>query len=655
MQAISASPTIAPNNAAIMSRQLTMIGGTAAKPVIALYDWARPVYYVGSADPKTTNVRLTALGNGTGWCGKTWYGPIRWRSCITGHPASDGSAVIVDTEGKCVYDAWMLNKNSSYADPDAGWIGGLPFTDSTGIVESGEQMIGGNAANIAKYTSMVWPDECAAGQYGAQHGYVFCAPASLNNPNGGIPKWPATHCDGGGTHADDLVEGMRVQLNPSYASSIMSSLSNTDKCIAQACVTYGMIDGDSGGGNWALYAPGRQGYTNNPWNGLIPDPMATDYRPNFPVSQFRVLASTNNYYTEGCVGNVCGLYDGVPAPGNQPTLSSISPTSGTTAGGTVCTLTGTNLTGTTGVSFGGTAGTSIVNMSATQVRCTSPAKSAGTYPVTATTANGTSNGVNFTYNAPAGPTLSSIAPTSGTTAGGTVCTLTGTNLTGTTGVSFGGTAGTSIVNVSSTQVYATSPAKTAGTYSVTATTSGGTSSSVNYTYTTQGPGYTTTLYASADTFVVQNSAGTNLGNESYMQVQYNSGTNKQAYLKFDLSSVSGTAVTSAKLSCYLQGIYPASTTTVYAYGVSVDSWVETSITWNNRPTVGSLLATTSGILTAATRYEWDITSYVAGEFSGDKIVTVNLQDNVQRNIQTTWSSRQYSGTSQDPYLLVISQ
>jgi len=66
MQAISASPTIAPNNAAIMSRQLTMIGGTAAKPVIALYDWARPVYYVGSADPKTTNVRLTALGNGTG-------------------------------------------------------------------------------------------------------------------------------------------------------------------------------------------------------------------------------------------------------------------------------------------------------------------------------------------------------------------------------------------------------------------------------------------------------------------------------------------------------------------------------------------------------------------------------------------------------------
>jgi len=37
----------------------------------------------------------------------------------------------------------------------------------------------------------------------------------------------------------------------------------------------------------------------------------------------------------------------------------VNPTSGTTAGGTACTLTGANLMGCTAVSFGGTAGTGI--------------------------------------------------------------------------------------------------------------------------------------------------------------------------------------------------------------------------------------------------------------------------------------------------------
>ena len=58
--------------------------------------------------------------------------------------------------------------------------------------------------------------------------------------------------------------------------------------------------------------------------------------------------------------------------------------------------------------------------------------------VTVTTPNGTS-AVNapsdqFTYNAPALPTVTGVSPASGPTAGGTSVTVSGTNLTGATAV-----------------------------------------------------------------------------------------------------------------------------------------------------------------------------------------------------------------------------
>lgn len=72
-----------------------------------------------------------------------------------------------------------------------------------------------------------------------------------------------------------------------------------------------------------------------------------------------------------------------------PTLSQISPTLGSAAGGTGFSLTGTNLTGTTSVTFGGTAATSIYVVNATTVRGTTPAHSAATVNVVVTTSSGT--------------------------------------------------------------------------------------------------------------------------------------------------------------------------------------------------------------------------------------------------------------------------
>ncbi len=186
-----------------------------------------------------------------------------------------------------------------------------------------------------------------------------------------------------------------------------------------------------------------------------------------------------------------------------PTVTALNPTSGSTAGGTAVTITGTNLTGATAVSFGGTAATGVSVVNATTVNCTSPAHAAGTVDVTVTTPGGTSStsgtGNDYTYNQ-AAPTITTIAPTSGSTVGGTNVTITGTNFIAGATVTFGGTAATSINVASATSITCTTPAHAAGAVNVVVTTSGGTATSTNgFTYNQAAPTITTIAPTSGST------------------------------------------------------------------------------------------------------------------------------------------------------------
>lgn len=162
----------------------------------------------------------------------------------------------------------------------------------------------------------------------------------------------------------------------------------------------------------------------------------------------------------------------------QPTVTAISPTSGTLGGGNSVVITGTNFTGTTGaggVKFGSTNATSYTVNSDTQITAVAPTGSAGTVDVTVTTSgttSATSAADQYTYVAP--PTVTSISPTAGPLTGGTTVIITGTNLSGATAVTFGATAATGFTVNSATQITATSPAGT-GTVDVRVATAGGTS------------------------------------------------------------------------------------------------------------------------------------------------------------------------------------
>ena len=153
-------------------------------------------------------------------------------------------------------------------------------------------------------------------------------------------------------------------------------------------------------------------------------------------------------------------------------------------GSTAFTITGTNLTGVTSVKVNGVAATNLVVVSPTSITAQTPAGKAGAKSVAVTTAGGTATKAKaFTYVVPV-PTITSIAPTSGTTLGGTAFTITGTNLTGATRVKVNGVAATNVVVVSATSITAKTPKGTAGAKSVTVTTAGGTATKAGgFTYT----------------------------------------------------------------------------------------------------------------------------------------------------------------------------
>jgi disulfide oxidoreductase YuzD len=114
-------------------------------------------------------------------------------------------------------------------------------------------------------------------------------------------------------------------------------------------------------------------------------------------------------------------YEGIPP---IPTVSAISPSGGSTAGGTSVAITGTNFTSDAAVSFGGVPA-AVTYHSATSLTAVSPAHAAGAVDLTVITPGGTSAVKQFTYAVPL-PTVA-LSVDSGTIAeNGGAATVTAT-------------------------------------------------------------------------------------------------------------------------------------------------------------------------------------------------------------------------------------
>lgn len=192
--------------------------------------------------------------------------------------------------------------------------------------------------------------------------------------------------------------------------------------------------------------------------------------------------SLSRYLNGAVAGASCIFAIGAAAP----TITNVSPATGPLAGGSVLTITGTNfVNGPPTVAFvelpsnnvfgtpSSKAAASVTFNSATQLTVTTPsATNLGAVDVVVMNPDfqTATRGSGFTYSStPPAPTVTAISPNTGSTAGGTSVTITGTGFAATPSVVIGGVNATAEVFVNATTLTATAPAHAAGLVNVVVT------------------------------------------------------------------------------------------------------------------------------------------------------------------------------------------
>jgi 2',3'-cyclic-nucleotide 2'-phosphodiesterase (5'-nucleotidase family) len=165
----------------------------------------------------------------------------------------------------------------------------------------------------------------------------------------------------------------------------------------------------------------------------------------------------------------------------------------------------------------------------------------------------------------------------------------------------------------------------------------------------------------ADAQVSSGNPSTNYGTGTSMFVQSSTTGfgNERAWLRFDLSTIpAGTSITGATLQLWnwksAGAALPAE-----IHGSSTDSWVETSINWNNQPVFDSMLDTQT-LAAGATNlwYTWNVGAFVQQEFADDKLASFVVKAATENSADTTAPSYAFDAKefgSNAPLLLVNAQ
>ena len=166
---------------------------------------------------------------------------------------------------------------------------------------------------------------------------------------------------------------------------------------------------------------------------------------------------------------------------SAPSVTGLATSGGSTAGGTLVVISGSNFTAASAVNFGSVAASEFVVNSDSSISVLAPSQGAGTYHITVTTPSGTSSTSSadqYTYTAASAPAITGLAGSTGPTTGSTPFTILGTGFTGATSVTIGGVAVPYFVLNADGSLTAYTPPLAAGTYDVRVTTPSGTSSIV---------------------------------------------------------------------------------------------------------------------------------------------------------------------------------
>lgn len=325
-----------------------------------------------------------------------------------------------------------------------------------------------------------------------------------------------------------------------------------------------------------------------------------------------------------------------------PTISGFTPTSGTPAGGLAVTITGTNFDVRSVVRIGSNIA-AVDSVSPTELVVRTPSSATGG-AVNVTVTNGigltATAGGQFTYEDPAGvpPTLTSVSPLTGPTAGGTLVTLTGSVFRADAGVFFdvGGVThpATTVTRNSTTQLVATTPAHTQGAAVVTIINSDGLSAQLDAGFTYLGP---PTIAA-----VTPNTGFTSGG-----QAITVTGSNFRTGTTVRVGANLATAVTIAADGLSLTAVTPSSTVNGAVNVVVTNADTQTvtltgGYTYNYAPPTLASVSPTNGFVTGNT-----LITLTGANFLAAPTVTIggNAATAVTRGSATSITARTPAGTA----------
>lgn len=137
----------------------------------------------------------------------------------------------------------------------------------------------------------------------------------------------------------------------------------------------------------------------------------------------------------------------------------------------------------------------------------------------------------------------------------------------------------------------------------------------------EGSGESIVFAAAEDAFVCEMPDTCGNGNRGTMVVQHTTFNEFRSLVKFDLSALTLSSISSATLT--VTAINASGSLVVKAFSIG-DSWAEGSVSWATMPSLGTQQATDT--VTGAGEATFDITSYVSAQFAGDKVVSVILLD-----------------------------
>ena len=176
-------------------------------------------------------------------------------------------------------------------------------------------------------------------------------------------------------------------------------------------------------------------------------------------------------------------------------VDSVSPTAGSAGGGTVVTIAGNEFLSGASVTFG-VVGATVTSVTSTEITCVAPPGAVGTVDVQVTNPDTTTDTLlgAFTYLADPDPSITTVDPSSGSTGGGTLVRITGSNFAAGASVfvdqatnGSGGTALTSVLVLDPNTIEGFTPSHAAGSFSITVTNPAGSSARLASAFTYVAP------------------------------------------------------------------------------------------------------------------------------------------------------------------------